>query len=138
MPGHPTDARATLRAERSRWPRRIGRYHGALEFEQGVKNPDPTYDFKTDIDIPKLAHDFVFPSAYQLMEANAATKTFLGNWVNPNASHLSGRIPRKMARRAKTTSSTCSNRSVAARGGPRDLEAFIVARLSAVVRPSRG
>ncbi len=60
------------------------------DFEAGVELSDPRYKLQ-GAPLPQRAHDFVIPSAYQLMEKQ--TPAFLGNWVNPDASHLSGADP---------------------------------------------
>jgi hypothetical protein len=61
------------------------------DFARGVSRTDARYDFQVD-GIQPLAHDFVVPAAYQLIEKQS--DAFLGNWVNSNASHLSGADPR--------------------------------------------
>jgi pimeloyl-ACP methyl ester carboxylesterase len=58
------------------------------DFANGVGPEDTRYAFQTSVQIQKRAHDFVIPSVYQLIEKKS--DTFLGNWVNPDASHLSG------------------------------------------------
>jgi hypothetical protein len=61
------------------------------DFVNGIPADDPRYAFQTRAKIEPLAHDFVIPSAYQLIEK--LSTACLGNWVNPAASHLSGADP---------------------------------------------
>ena len=58
------------------------------DFSRGVESSDRRYGFRTRFKIAESAHDFVIPSAYQLVEKQ--TPACLGNWVNRSASHLSG------------------------------------------------
>ena len=49
------------------------------------------WNIKNHVDVPDHAHDFVIPTASQLIAPQAAGgDKFLGNYVNPDASHLSG------------------------------------------------
>ena len=71
------------------------------DFASGVRATDPRYRIQTEDDIGPRAHDFVIPSAYQLIEAGDIANVddaFLGNWINPQASHLAGGDPRLGAR----------------------------------------
>lgn len=56
-------------------------------FEEGVSAHDRTHKMRNGGLGPR-AHDFVIPSVYQLIESDSPA--FLGNWVNPRATHLSG------------------------------------------------
>ncbi|HLK89860.1 MAG TPA: hypothetical protein VKZ18_08200 [Polyangia bacterium] len=58
------------------------------DFASGVSPGDARYAFRTTVPIQPQAHDFVIPSVYQLIEKKS--DVFLGNWVNPDASHISG------------------------------------------------
>jgi hypothetical protein len=58
------------------------------DFENGISPGDKRYAFETSLPIRPRAHDFVIPSVYQLIEKKS--DAFLGNWVNPDASHISG------------------------------------------------
>jgi hypothetical protein len=58
------------------------------DFANGISAGDKRYAFETLLPIKPRAHDFVIPSVYQLIEKKS--DVFLGNWVNPDASHLSG------------------------------------------------
>jgi hypothetical protein len=68
------------------------------DFTNGVQQSDPRYDLHGGSLSPQ-AHDFVIPSAYQLMEKQSSQ--FLGNWVNPDASHLSGADPQQDGKRSQ-------------------------------------
>ena len=66
-------------------PRMLARYQaGVPEDAPGMKMQNGG--------IGPLAHDFVIPSVYELIE-NPDSASFLGNWVNPGANHLSGADP---------------------------------------------
>jgi pimeloyl-ACP methyl ester carboxylesterase len=88
-----TDAMKEQALDESTDPAIVAR---TVDFTSGVTETDPRYNIQTDDGFKANAHDFVIPSAYQLIESHS--DACLGNWVNPNASHLSGADPRLGAR----------------------------------------
>jgi hypothetical protein len=68
------------------------------DFTNGVQQSDARYALQGG-GLQPLAHDFVIPSAYQLIEKQSPR--FLGNWVNPDASHLSGADPRQAGKKSQ-------------------------------------
>ena len=69
------------------------------DFNNGVKAPNAKYDLRNG-ELQAQAHDFVIPSAYQLIEKQPGAP-FLGNWVNPDASHLSGADPNQAGKQTQ-------------------------------------
>ena len=69
------------------------------DFLTGIAANDGRFRFRTKIKIDAQAHDFVIPSAYQVIEG--VTPTCLGNWINPAASHISGADPRHDGKRSQ-------------------------------------
>ncbi len=58
------------------------------QWHDGV--PSSSLGIQSKDGIPPQAHDFIIPSVSQLMPQGNGAQKFLGNWVNPDATHLSG------------------------------------------------
>ncbi|HET6284778.1 MAG TPA: hypothetical protein VFH73_27730 [Polyangia bacterium] len=92
-----TDAMMEQALDQSTDPAIVAR---TVDFANGVPKTDSHYKIQTKDGLKPRAHDFVIPSAYQLLESHS--DACLGNWVNPNASHLSGADPRLGAQLSQT------------------------------------
>jgi len=57
------------------------------EYRIGVTDT-ARYKIQAGDQLLPMAHDFIIPSVYQLLDSTG--DNFLGNWINPLASHISG------------------------------------------------
>jgi len=58
-----------------------------------------TWNIVAGRSVPAWAHDFVIPSVSHLIPHQAKNETFVGNCVNPNASHISGALLNNFGRK---------------------------------------